>query len=172
MNLKKKTKKHNTTKKPTTPKYRAQKRVPPFLSHTCCSPASLSHAISSYLHLSSQTQLFWLDISSHPYPRYSSTIQCHTLSLLLPQGDTRLKCSISLGPADSLALCANLTPCPHSQQWSWAARVWQSSPMCRHVLRLPTEPPAFWGSGTATPAPWHQWTDRRYSKQICSYIQA
>ena len=145
---------------------------PSSTSHTCRSPASLSHAISFYLHLSSQTELFWLDTSSRPYPFYSSAIQCHTLSSLLPWGETRLKCSFSLGHVHSLALCANLSPHPHRRQLSRAACVCQSSPTCRHVLSPLTEPSAFWGSGRAAPAPWLRWTDRRCFKQSCSCIQA
>lgn len=117
--------------------------ISPPLPHTHAALLHFSLTCNQFLS-SSQTQLFWLDTSLHPsYPFYPSTIQHHTLSFLLPRGETRLKHSISLRHIHPLALCTKLTPHPHSQQLSRASCAWQSSPMRRRVLSPPAEPAAW-----------------------------
>lgn len=138
---------------------------------TCFSPAPLS--ISSHLHLSSQTQLFWLDTSCCPY---NSIPDKSSVTYYLPSCCGERPSSSAVFPYDTFALplvlCANLIPDPYGWQLSWVACVWQSRPRCRDVFSPPREPTAFSDFRRVIAAPWLQWTERRCSKQGCSCIQA
>ena len=141
---------------------------PSSTSHTRCSPASLSLPGNQFRSSLSQTQLLRLDTSSHPsHPFYSSAIQCHTLSSLLPRGETGLKHSISLGHTCSLALCTNLTPHPHGQP-----ALGSLAPCAGMSPVHPQSHQPFGPSGRASPAPWLRWIGGRCSKQSCSCIEA